>query len=70
MAERELAAVAAKNVESDRGDAVNEDDDQKEDVIGAADQLRRQRERYGFSYLGVLEPAMEDFAPVIELLKE
>jgi len=32
--------------------------------------LRAQRERFGFSYITVLEPALEDFAPVIELLKE
>jgi probable F420-dependent oxidoreductase len=35
-----------------------------------ADQLRAHRERFGFSYITVLEPAMADFAPVIELLKE
>jgi len=35
-----------------------------------AEQLRAQRERFGFSYITVLEPALEDFAPVIELLKE
>ncbi|MBO1416680.1 LLM class F420-dependent oxidoreductase, partial [Streptomyces sp. FH025] len=29
-----------------------------------ADQLRAQRERYGFSYITVLEPVMEAFAPV------
>jgi probable F420-dependent oxidoreductase len=34
-----------------------------------ADQLRAQRERYGFSYITVLEPAMELFAPVIEELR-
>ncbi|MBV2156442.1 LLM class F420-dependent oxidoreductase [Kitasatospora sp. SUK 42] len=34
-----------------------------------ADQLRAQRERYGFSYITVLEPAMEAFAPVIEELR-
>jgi probable F420-dependent oxidoreductase len=33
-----------------------------------ADQLRAQRERYGFTYITVLEPAMEAFAPVIEEL--
>ncbi|MEU5591408.1 LLM class F420-dependent oxidoreductase [Streptomyces sp. NPDC020298] len=31
--------------------------------------VRAQRERYGFSYLTVLEPYMEDFAPVIEELR-
>ncbi|MEU8510552.1 hypothetical protein AB0C76_03030 [Kitasatospora sp. NPDC048722] len=31
-----------------------------------ADQLRARRERYGFSYLTALEPAMETFAPVME----
>ncbi|MFE7050043.1 TIGR03621 family F420-dependent LLM class oxidoreductase [Streptomyces californicus] len=30
-----------------------------------AEQLREQRERFGFSYLTVLEPAMEAFAPVV-----
>ncbi|MER7753241.1 LLM class F420-dependent oxidoreductase [Kitasatospora sp. NPDC097643] len=34
-----------------------------------ADQLRAQRERYGFSYITVVEPAMEAFAPVIEELR-
>jgi probable F420-dependent oxidoreductase len=33
-----------------------------------AEQLGEQRERYGFSYLTVLESAMEAFAPVIEEL--
>ncbi|MGW7075050.1 TIGR03621 family F420-dependent LLM class oxidoreductase [Streptomyces sp. NPDC054871] len=33
-----------------------------------ADQLRAQRERYGFSYITVLEPSMEAFGPVIEEL--
>ncbi|MEV6167386.1 TIGR03621 family F420-dependent LLM class oxidoreductase [Streptomyces sp. NPDC051954] len=32
-------------------------------------QVRAQRERYGFSYLTVLEPYMEAFAPVIEALR-
>ncbi|MFE3598164.1 TIGR03621 family F420-dependent LLM class oxidoreductase [Streptomyces sp. NPDC059142] len=34
-----------------------------------ADQLRAQRERYGFSYLTVLDPCMEAFGPVIEELR-
>ncbi|GHJ39121.1 LLM class F420-dependent oxidoreductase [Streptomyces sp. TS71-3] len=34
-----------------------------------AEQLRAQRERYGFSYLTVLEPSMKAFAPVIEELR-
>lgn len=34
-----------------------------------AEQLRTQRERYGFSYLTVLEPAMHAFAPVVEELR-
>ncbi|MBO0853641.1 MAG: TIGR03621 family F420-dependent LLM class oxidoreductase [Nocardia sp.] len=34
-----------------------------------ADQLRERRERYGFSYLTVLEPSMADFAPVIAELR-
>ncbi|MFD0345389.1 LLM class flavin-dependent oxidoreductase [Kitasatospora aburaviensis] len=34
-----------------------------------ADQLRAQRERYGFTYITVVEPAMEAFAPVIEELR-
>jgi probable F420-dependent oxidoreductase len=34
-----------------------------------AEQLRAQRERYGFTYITVLEPAMETFAPVIEELR-
>ncbi|QEU96461.1 LLM class F420-dependent oxidoreductase [Streptomyces kanamyceticus] len=33
-----------------------------------ADQLRAQRERYGFSYITVLEPYFEAFGPVIEEL--
>ncbi|GAA3134319.1 LLM class F420-dependent oxidoreductase [Streptomyces rectiviolaceus] len=33
-----------------------------------AEQLRAQRERYGFSYITVLEPSMEAFGPVIEEL--
>jgi alkanesulfonate monooxygenase SsuD/methylene tetrahydromethanopterin reductase-like flavin-dependent oxidoreductase (luciferase family) len=32
-------------------------------------QVRAQRERYGFSYLTVLEPNMEAFAPVVEALR-
>ncbi|GAA3800402.1 LLM class F420-dependent oxidoreductase [Streptomyces phyllanthi] len=32
-------------------------------------QVRAQRERYGFSYLTVLEPNMEVFAPVIDALR-
>jgi alkanesulfonate monooxygenase SsuD/methylene tetrahydromethanopterin reductase-like flavin-dependent oxidoreductase (luciferase family) len=31
-----------------------------------AEQLRRTRQRYGFSYVTVHEPYMEAFAPVIE----
>ncbi|ARX81845.1 MULTISPECIES: LLM class F420-dependent oxidoreductase [Streptomyces] len=34
-----------------------------------ADQLRAQRERYGFSYITVLEPYFEVFGPVIEELR-
>ena len=34
-----------------------------------ADQLRAQRERYGFSYLTVLDPYLETFSPVIEELR-
>lgn len=33
-----------------------------------ADQLRAGRERFGFSYISVLEPAMQTMAPVIEAL--
>jgi probable F420-dependent oxidoreductase len=33
------------------------------------EQVRAQRERYGFSYLTVLEPYMEAFAPVVEALR-
>ncbi|RDD90766.1 LLM class F420-dependent oxidoreductase [Streptomyces parvulus] len=35
-----------------------------------AAQLRAQRERYGFTYLTVLEPYMEAFAPVMRALRE
>jgi probable F420-dependent oxidoreductase len=34
-----------------------------------AEQVRRQRERYGFTYLTVHDPYMEAFAPVIERLR-
>ncbi|WP_030608426.1 LLM class F420-dependent oxidoreductase [Streptomyces sclerotialus] len=34
-----------------------------------ADQLRERRERYGFSYITVLDAALETFAPVIEELR-
>jgi probable F420-dependent oxidoreductase len=34
-----------------------------------AEQLRAQRERYGFSYITVLEPSMEAFGPVVEELR-
>jgi probable F420-dependent oxidoreductase len=34
-----------------------------------ADQLRRGRERWGFSYITVHEPYMQEFAPVIERLR-
>ncbi|MEU9478623.1 LLM class F420-dependent oxidoreductase [Streptomyces sp. NPDC048191] len=37
-----------------------------EDVVA---RVRGQRERFGFSYLTVLEPYMEDFAPVMERLR-
>ncbi|MDX6361913.1 MAG: hypothetical protein QOC85_916 [Streptomyces sp.] len=37
-----------------------------EEIIG---QVRAQRERYGFSYLTVLEPFMEAFAPVVDALR-
>lgn len=37
-----------------------------EDIV---EQVRAQRERYGFTYLTVLEPFMEAFAPVIEALR-
>lgn len=33
-------------------------------------QVRAQRERYGFTYLTVLEPYMEAFAPVMRALRE
>jgi probable F420-dependent oxidoreductase len=33
-----------------------------------ADSLRERRDRYGFSYVVVLETAMDDFAPVVERL--
>jgi probable F420-dependent oxidoreductase len=33
-------------------------------------QVRAQRERYGFTYLTVLEPCMEEFAPVMAALRE
>lgn len=42
-------------------------------LVGTLDQIveqvRAQRERYGFSYLTVLEPNMEVFAPVMEALR-
>ncbi|MEU2713126.1 LLM class F420-dependent oxidoreductase [Streptomyces sp. NPDC007205] len=38
-----------------------------EDVV---ERVRAQRERFGFSYLTVLEPYMEAFAPVMEQLRE
>ncbi|MFI0191114.1 TIGR03621 family F420-dependent LLM class oxidoreductase [Streptomyces sp. NPDC017082] len=38
-----------------------------EDVVA---KVRAQRERYGFSYLTVLEPYMEAFAPVLARLRE
>lgn len=34
------------------------------------DRVRAQRERFGFSYLTVLEPSMEAFAPVLARLRE
>jgi alkanesulfonate monooxygenase SsuD/methylene tetrahydromethanopterin reductase-like flavin-dependent oxidoreductase (luciferase family) len=34
-----------------------------------ADRLRDRRERYGISYITVLEDSMEKFAPVIQLLR-
>ncbi|MGW3498395.1 LLM class F420-dependent oxidoreductase [Streptomyces sp. NPDC001020] len=37
-----------------------------EQIVG---QVRAQRERYGFTYLTVLEPYMEAFAPVMEELR-
>jgi alkanesulfonate monooxygenase SsuD/methylene tetrahydromethanopterin reductase-like flavin-dependent oxidoreductase (luciferase family) len=42
-------------------------------LVGTVDeivaQVRAQRERYGFSYLTVLEPYMEEFAPVVAALR-
>ncbi|MFH8350180.1 LLM class F420-dependent oxidoreductase [Streptomyces sp. NPDC018045] len=38
-------------------------------VAQMAEQLREHRERHGFSYITVLDPCMETFAPVIEELK-
>ncbi|MFI6106540.1 LLM class flavin-dependent oxidoreductase [Streptomyces sp. NPDC051310] len=38
-------------------------------VRGIAEQLRARRERYGFSYLTVLDPYMEAFAPVMAELR-
>jgi hypothetical protein len=42
-------------------------------LLGTLDQIveqvRDRRRRYGFSYLTVLEPHMEAFAPVIEALR-
>jgi alkanesulfonate monooxygenase SsuD/methylene tetrahydromethanopterin reductase-like flavin-dependent oxidoreductase (luciferase family) len=35
-----------------------------------ADQVRAQRDRYGFTYLTVLEPYMEAFGPVIGELRK
>ncbi|WP_030921854.1 TIGR03621 family F420-dependent LLM class oxidoreductase [Streptomyces sp. NRRL B-24720] len=37
-------------------------------VRAIADQLRERRERYGFSYLTVLEPNMEAFGPIVQEL--
>ena len=41
-------------------------------LIGTVDQivetLQERRERYGFSYVVILEPVMEAFAPVVERL--
>ena len=34
-----------------------------------AEQIRANRERFGFTYMTVIEGSMESFAPVIELLK-
>ncbi|MFG2133425.1 LLM class F420-dependent oxidoreductase [Streptomyces sp. NPDC048751] len=43
-------------------------------LVGTVDeivaQVLAQRERYGFTYLTVLEPYMEAFAPVVEALRE
>jgi probable F420-dependent oxidoreductase len=35
-----------------------------------AGQLRAQRDKFGFTYYVVLEPSMEDFAPVMKILTE
>ncbi|AJC53948.1 LLM class F420-dependent oxidoreductase [Streptomyces sp. 769] len=59
------------------GHAVGVDEEQALEVptllIGTpaqmADQLRERRERYGFSYITVLDPFLEAFAPVVEELK-
>ncbi|MFF0398990.1 hypothetical protein ACFYSJ_24985 [Streptomyces sp. NPDC005248] len=37
-------------------------------VRAIADQLRELRERYGFSYLTVLEPSPEAFGPIVQEL--
>ncbi|GAA0473829.1 LLM class F420-dependent oxidoreductase [Streptomyces sp. NPDC046215] len=38
-------------------------------VKDIADQIRGHRERFGFTYFTVLEPALEEFAPVMEELR-
>ncbi|MGW2514181.1 TIGR03621 family F420-dependent LLM class oxidoreductase [Streptomyces scopuliridis] len=62
---RELAAIAPELTEDELLDlpliAVGT-------VRQIADQLRGLRERFGFSYLSVLDPFMEAFGPVIEEL--
>ena len=34
-----------------------------------ADQIRGHRERFGFSYFTILEPFLDEFAPVLEHLR-
>jgi probable F420-dependent oxidoreductase len=60
---------------ADRGDLLSVDEALQTPylLIGTpneiADQLRRSRERWGFSYITVHEPFMRTFAPVIERLR-
>ncbi|NNH69077.1 TIGR03621 family F420-dependent LLM class oxidoreductase [Nocardia uniformis] len=65
----ELAAALAPHLQSG-SDAVIEDIPTL--LVGTptqmAETLRERREQYGFSYITVLEPNLEKFAPVLELL--
>ncbi|MFF8903199.1 LLM class F420-dependent oxidoreductase [Streptomyces lydicus] len=61
--------IAALGVGLDEGQALEAPTLLIGTVRQMAEQLRERRERYGFSYITVLDPHLEAFAPVLEELR-